>query len=115
MREQSLQASQRGGCAHGPKAHDRTIITETPDGVRGTGRRLIVRKIPASGGGGPEENTSGSTAYPTAKARRDNSMPAKRGATEDVYGVASRDPRDKVKATLLEPQPAAVTHMTPRL
>src|SRR5262249_62275953 len=64
---------------------------------------------------GPEENTSGSTAYPTAKARRDNSMPTKRGASEDVYGAASRDPRDKVKATLLEPQPAAVTQMTSRL
>src|SRR5689334_2188103 len=42
-------------------------------------------------------------------------MPTKRGASEDVYGAASRDPRDQVKAPLLEPQPAAVTHMTPRL
>src|SRR5215469_12427076 len=42
-------------------------------------------------------------------------MPTKRGASEDVYGAASPDPRDKVKATLLEPQPAAVTQMTSRL
>src|SRR5262245_60428067 len=41
-------------------------------------------------------------------------MPAKRGAAEGVYAVAPPDPRDRVKARLLEPQPAAVLQRTPR-
>src|SRR5262245_26508323 len=41
-------------------------------------------------------------------------MQAKRGTAEGVYAAAPRGPRDRVKAPLLEPQPAAVTHMTPR-
>jgi hypothetical protein len=33
MREHGLQAPQRVGHPHGPKAHDGTIITEAADGV----------------------------------------------------------------------------------
>ena len=36
MREHDLQAPQRAGYAHGPKAHDGTITTETPDVMWGT-------------------------------------------------------------------------------
>jgi len=36
MREHDLQAPQRVGHPHGPKAHDGTIITETPDEMWGT-------------------------------------------------------------------------------
>ncbi len=49
--------------------------------------------------------TSGSTAYPQAKAQRDRSMPVKRGRSEDAYGRAAQDPRDRGKTTLCEPQP----------
>jgi hypothetical protein len=48
--------------------------------------------------------TSGSTAYPAAKAKGDNSMPRKRERPEDVYGRVLQDPRALVTATLLEPQ-----------
>ena len=43
MREHGLQAPQRVGHPHGPKAHDGTIITEEPDEMWGTVRRFIVR------------------------------------------------------------------------
>ena len=43
MQEQGLQAPQRVGHPHGPKAHDGTIITERPDEMWGTVRRFIVR------------------------------------------------------------------------
>jgi hypothetical protein len=43
MREYGLQALQRIGHPHGPKAHDGTIITDRPDEMRGTVRRFIVR------------------------------------------------------------------------
>jgi transposase InsO family protein len=36
MREHGLQAPQRVGHPHGPKAHDGTIITERPDEIWGT-------------------------------------------------------------------------------
>jgi len=36
MREHSLQAAQRTGNPHGPKAHDGTIITDKPDVMWGT-------------------------------------------------------------------------------
>ena len=36
MREHGLQAPQRTGHPHGPKAHDGTIITEQPDVMWGT-------------------------------------------------------------------------------
>jgi hypothetical protein len=43
MREHGLQAPQRVGRPHGPKAHDGTIITERPDEMWGTVRRFIIR------------------------------------------------------------------------
>ena len=42
MREQSLQAPLRVGHPHGPKAHDGTIITETPDEMWGTDMTMTV-------------------------------------------------------------------------
>ena len=47
--------------------------------------------------------TSGSTAYLTAKAEGNNSMPLKRNRSEDVYDLGSRDPRDMARAGLLKP------------
>lgn len=41
-------------------------------------------------------------------------MPPKRGLPEDVYGSASQDPRDTVKAELLESQPPVAQGMAPR-
>ena len=38
MREHDLQAPQRAGHAHGPKAHDGTITTAAPDVMWGEGR-----------------------------------------------------------------------------
>ena len=42
MREHDLQASQRAGHAHGPKAHDGTITTEAPDVMWGTDMTATV-------------------------------------------------------------------------
>jgi putative transposase len=42
MREQGLQAPQRVGHPHGPKAHDGTIITERPDEMWGTDMTTTV-------------------------------------------------------------------------
>ncbi len=42
MREHHLQAPRRGGNAHGPKAHDGTIITEQPDEMWGTDMTTTV-------------------------------------------------------------------------
>jgi hypothetical protein len=43
MREHGLQAPQRVGHHHGPKALDGTILTDRPDELWGTVRRFIVR------------------------------------------------------------------------
>jgi hypothetical protein len=58
--------------------------------------------------------TSGSMAYPAAKAKRDCSMPLKREAPEDVYGAVLQDPRAMVTARLPEPQPPAMQAYIPR-
>jgi transposase InsO family protein len=42
MREQGLQAQQRVGHPHGPKAHDGTILTERPDEMWGTDMTTTV-------------------------------------------------------------------------
>ena len=42
MREHDLQAPQRAGHAHGPKAHDGTITTEVPDVMWGTDMTATV-------------------------------------------------------------------------
>ena len=42
MREHGLQAPHRAGHAHGPKAHDGTITTETPDVMWGTDMTATV-------------------------------------------------------------------------
>src|SRR5438270_718089 len=52
--------------------------------------------------------TSGSTAYPRAKAQRDNSMPVKRERSDDAFGHVSLDPRAMVKTKLFKPQPPAM-------
>ena len=52
--------------------------------------------------------TSGSTAYPAARAKGDRSMPLKREAAEGADAVVLRDPRHTVNATLREPEPPAM-------
>ncbi len=42
MREHHLQAPRKGGHAHGPKAHDGTITTETPEEMWGTDMTTTV-------------------------------------------------------------------------
>jgi hypothetical protein len=42
MRERGLQARQRVGCPHGPKAHDGTILTGRPDDLWGTDMTTAV-------------------------------------------------------------------------
>ena len=42
LREHALQAPQRAGHAHGPKAHDGTITTEAPDVMWGTDMTATV-------------------------------------------------------------------------
>jgi hypothetical protein len=62
-----------------------------------------------------EPKAFGSTAYLTAKAQGDNSMPIKWETPEGVYGVVPRDPRDTVRARLHEPQFPAMQKYIPRL
>src|SRR5437868_985551 len=57
--------------------------------------------------------TSGSTADPRTKVRRDNSMLVKREWAEDAYGHVSQDPRAMVKTKLFEPQPPAMQAHVP--
>ena len=70
-------------------------------------------RSPSQRGGVGRTETSGPTAYPAAKAKRDRSMPLKRGRSEDVYGRVSRDPRAMVTAKLPEPQPPAMQAHVP--
>jgi hypothetical protein len=77
-------------------------------------RHITRRSIPFAERRGSEGETSGSTAYPAAKAKRDRSMPLKRGRSKDADGRASRDPRDMVKARLLEPESPAMQAYIPR-
>ena len=77
-------------------------------------RHITRRSIPFAERRGSEGTTSGSTAYPAAKAKRDRSMPLKRGRSEDADGRALRDPRDMVKARLLEPESPAMQAYIPR-
>jgi hypothetical protein len=77
-------------------------------------RHITRRSIPFAERRGSEGKTSGSTAYPAAKAKRDRSMPLKRGRSKDADGRASRDPRDMVKARLLEPESPEMQAYIPR-
>jgi len=67
-------------------------------------RHITRRQIPFAERRGTEEQTSGSTAYPLVKAKRNTSMPLTREETEDVYVPVLQDPRNMVKAGLLEAQ-----------
>jgi RNA-directed DNA polymerase len=67
-------------------------------------RHITRRQIPFIERRGTEEQTSGSTAYPLVKAKRNNSMPLTQEEPEDVYGPVLQDPRNMVKAGLLEAQ-----------
>jgi len=78
-------------------------------------RHVGAQTIPFAERRGSEYFTSGSTAYPRAKARRDSSMPSKREALEDAEGADLPDPRAKVKAVLLELQVPRVQAPTLRL
>src|SRR5438874_10231614 len=63
---------------------------------------------------GVRRETPGSSTYLTAKARGDKSMSEKREAREGVYRAVLRDPRDRVRAALPEPQSPAVELHTRR-
>jgi hypothetical protein len=92
-------------------------------------RRITRRWIPPTGRRGSEDRgmkatkkeryrkqtTSGSTAYPAAKANGDRSMLLKREMSEGVYGIVPRDPCNMVKAILLEAQSPAMEAYIPRL
>jgi RNA-directed DNA polymerase len=67
-------------------------------------RHITRRQVPFTERRGTEEQTSGSTAYPLVKAKRNNSMPLTQEEPEDVYGPVLQDPRNMVKAGLLEAQ-----------
>lgn len=67
-------------------------------------RHITRRQIPFTERRGSEEQTFGSTAYPLVKAKRNNSMPLTQEGPEDVYGLVLQDPRNMVKAALLEAQ-----------
>ena len=56
----------------------------------------------------------GHRVYLKAKAGGDKSMPEKREPLEDAEGAVPRDPRDKARAGLLEPQAPVVQWNTPR-
>src|SRR5215468_11508879 len=63
---------------------------------------------------GVRRETPGSSTYLKAKAGGDKSMSEKQGTWEGVYGVALRDPRDRVRAGLPKPQSPAVELHTRR-
>ena len=63
---------------------------------------------------GVRRGTPGSSTYLTAKAGGDKSLSEKQGTWEGVYGVALRDPCERVKATLPEPQSPVVQPHTHR-
>ena len=63
---------------------------------------------------GVRRETPGSSTDLKAKARGDKSLSEKREAREGVYRVVLRDPRDRVRAALPEPQSPAVELHTRR-
>src|SRR5262245_882224 len=63
---------------------------------------------------GVRRETPGSSTYLKAKAGGDKSMSEKQGTWEGVYGVALRDPRDRVRAVLPKLQSPAVELHTRR-
>jgi RNA-directed DNA polymerase len=67
-------------------------------------RHITRRQIPFTERRGSEEQTFGSTAYPLAKAKRNNSMPLTQERSEDVYALVLQDPRNMVKTALFEAQ-----------
>src|SRR5712691_852478 len=85
-------------------------------------RELCAVKVCAAGRGaesltqsrGVRREAPGSSTYLKAKAQGNKSMSEKQGTWESVYDVALRDPCDRVKATLPEPQSPAVEPHTRR-
>ena len=67
-------------------------------------RHITRCQIPFTERRGSEEQTFGSTAYPLAKAKRNNSMPLTQEGSEDVYDLVLQDPRNMVKTELFEAQ-----------
>ena len=57
----------------------------------------------------------GHPAHLDVKTEGDRSMPGKRETPEDAESRVLQDPRDKVKAKLLEPQSPAMQMYIPRL
>src|SRR5262249_60480645 len=111
-----LGAAPRGGAEYPllPPPHAELAPVGLPKPVAGARARFYGWVDPRRRRGRSGRITSGSTAYPRAKSRRDSSMPPKRGLPEDVYGSALQDPRDTVKAELLESQSPVAQGMAPR-
>ena len=82
--------------------HDKGRIAEEP----GEGKLCAAGRGAASltESRGVRRETPGSSTYLKAKARGDKSLSEKQGTWEGVYGVALRDPRDRVRAVLPKPQ-----------
>jgi hypothetical protein len=77
-------------------------------------RHSTMHSIPVADRRGPEELTSGPTAYLAAKAKGDRSMPLTRERAEDASARDSQGPRDTVKARLLEPESPVMQAYVPR-
>jgi RNA-directed DNA polymerase len=82
-----------------PKNSPRAVVRYADDV-----RHITWRQIPFTERRGTEEATLGSTTYLEAKAEGNTSMSVTQSTSEGVYGVALQDPRDRVRATLPEPQ-----------
>src|SRR5215813_4657865 len=101
-----------GDCCHQTGTHDKGRSTEEP----GEGKLCAAGRGAASltESRGVRRETPGSSTHLKAKAGGDKSMSEKREAREGVYRVVLRDPRDKVRAALPEPQSPAVALHTRR-
>ena len=101
-----------GGGRHQTGTQDKGRSTEEP----GEGKLCAAGRGAASltQSRGVRRETPGSSTHLTAKAQGDKSLSEKQGTWEGVYDVALRDPRDRVRAALPEPQSPAVALHTSR-
>jgi hypothetical protein len=87
-----------GGDKHPKGTHDKGRIAEEP----GEGKLCAAGRGAASltQSRGVRRETPESSTYLKAKAGGDKSLSEKQGTWEGVYGVALRDPRDRVRAAI---------------
>jgi hypothetical protein len=104
--------SPEGDGCHQTGAHDKGRSTEEP----GEGKLCAAGRGAASltQSRGVRRETPGSSTYLKAKAGGDKSLSQKRETWEGVYRAVLRDPRDRVRAALPEPQCPAVELHTRR-